>query len=347
MRKANQEERILALGAGILLILAMGLFLWWSSPQPASHPVLSTSPVAKGQPSAGPELALPNAEEVTADHYDREILPGLTRATLVGLLSAPRWVTFPNSVTVHLNPQPGNPAKAQQASSSGGNRQIHFPHVPLGNWRLVMDPEGFEKVEMVLTISARDLSPRVVLPLQEARYLRGTVHDADGNPLEGMVVHAEPLEPVKGFSIRRSRALTLADGSFAIKGLPANAYRVQCGEYSFPLGEAQELQLLGKEGWVELIAPGLGTLQATLSDEKTNHPVNKGQVMVQRVGGEGNLGHAARQTIGKDGTVHFRHLPPGEYSLTIFSRIWHRRVQRCHIQVGQTTQLEISLKAMN
>jgi len=347
MRKANQEERILTLRTGILLILGLGLYFWWSAPQTVLPPALPIPPAVESQPPRGPELAKPNAEQLASDHYDREILPGLTRATLVGLLSAPRWVTFPDSVTVHLNPQPGNPAKAQRASSSGGNRQIHFSHVPLGNWRLVMDPEGFEKVEMVLTITARDLSPRVVLPLSEARYLRGTVKDSYGNPLEGMVVHAAPLEPIKGYSVRRSRTLTKADGTFAIKGLPANAYQVQCGEYSFPLGEAQELQLLGKEGWVELIAPDLGHLKAALTDERTKQPINKGQVMVQRVGGTGYLGHAARQTIRKDGTVNFRHLPPGEYSLTVFSRIWHRRVQRCHVQVGQTTQLKISLKAMN
>ena len=343
MHQTKKESGFFPLGAiGVFGVLAAA-FLWWSSPTPAEPPPLLPTPT-ETHANTEPEVAQGDPKEIQREQFIREVLPGATRATLIGLISAPRWVEFPSVLRLDLIPQAGNAAKAQKVFVRPGSRSFQFSHVPLGNWRLEMNPAGFERVGMALTISAKDLSPRVTLPLTPARYLRGTVTYADGSPAVEISVHADPLEKILGFSSRRSQTTTNANGEFFLKGLPPHAYRVQCGARDFPLGQAVEVQLLGKESWVELEVPWMGQLSLHLFEEETREPVSEGQVLVQRIGGKGTLGHAAREKIPEEGRVLFGHLPPGNYSISIFTRNWHRKVQRCTVVEQEEVTLSIPLK---
>ncbi len=163
MHQTKKEFRFFPLGIiGVLGMLA-AVFLWWSSPTPLEPPqFLPTSDETHA--TTRPEVAQGDPEEIRRDHFIREVLPGATRATLIGLISAPRWVKFPSELRLDLRPQAGNAAKAQKVFVKPGSRGFQFRHVPLGNWRLEMNPAGFENVSMALTISDKDLSPRVTHP---------------------------------------------------------------------------------------------------------------------------------------------------------------------------------------
>lgn len=90
---------------------------------------------------------------------------------------------------------------------------------------------GFAPLRVEIETPARGRWIRRDVVLPDGVVLRGTLRDESGAPLPGWSIHAAPADAERGTATARAACdVTLADGSFEIRGLTAGEWKVRARE---------------------------------------------------------------------------------------------------------------------
>lgn len=346
---------LLAVSGVLLFLLLHGMR--GSSPQPVPGAPVAPVAQASGEPQEPPPAAglaedvdppVPPLEPDPVVYPPDHVRDGRTAtdSTLRGLVVAAREVPFPLQASLELMPQ---------AESAGGaprsvvldaqHRDFRFDAVPFGDWKLRLTAPGYQEYEALITTTAEDCDQYLVLPLQFANRIRGRVFDAAGRPVAAILVCAERVPDDASQAAPVLRGVSDELGQFQVEGVSQGRYRVYAGEARSPLSPAKEVQMVGAEGWIDLVVPVTGAASVLLSDSTSGNPLAEVKVVATRENST-ESGYSANGVSSADGRVTFAHLPPGEYSFTAYGAERRRSVARASVEADQVTQVPISMQAL-
>ncbi len=340
---------------GLLAVLAA---LWWTpGPAPGPAPALDTDPApVQAHPLRPGELqgeVAPVAEEAPSWRREGVVLPpdspfhavgpppgkGLIR----GRVAPPTWGTWPRRIDVFLERQDDG-VEVGRWQPTSAEPDFRFEDVPYGHYRLRMEAGDFEPVRMLLTLSPASPDLYVPLPLRPAARVAGRVLRRDGAPVEGLTVTVIPKRATPEMPAVPSTGVTDELGRFVVSGLPPGAFLVHPGPPHHPVGPARELRLGTGEEWVELRVPRLGAAVVELED--LDHGGFAGlRVQALRVGhGAADPGYSVSLPADEDGSVEFRHLPPGEYAFTAYGGAFQRVIRRGRVPPDGTVRVHVPVR---
>lgn len=217
---------------------------------------------------------------------------------------------------------PQTPPYKHRSTSDGAGR--FRADLPVGSYSCTVGTAGFGTREETLDISPGKTAELTVLLDREAR-IAGRIVDASGSPQRGIRVSAGT----------RGSALTDAAGRFEISALDQGWHEITIGHpawvaektLSVTLGAGQK-----KDAGTITVRKG-GMLTARLTT--AGRPVARADISLS-----GNLAHRYARTD-RHGTVVFRKLPPGSYTLESYDeRLMESRVAVA-IPEGKSTSAEI------
>ena len=191
------------------------------------------------------------------------------------------------------------------------------------------------------------VQPEQIIQIKNPAILRGTLRDARGQPIPGVVVRAFPLR-ARGGSRGVLEATTDAKGRFRLqRGLGTGIYELQVPpwEKKAPftvIGKRVEVES-DKETMVELAPEGSCELIGTIESKK---PI-VGHVLISLLrkradAKPGDLSSQQTYRSRSEGTkIHLRGLPPGDYTVMSFDRM---RLARIDVALSEGKPARIVLK---
>lgn len=258
----------------------------------------------------------------------------LVKATIVVLLSKPAWAELPESCEVELIPQGLTPGEARLQRTPLGGAVVEFYDVLFGEYLLQVKALGFVTAQVPVTVSRQNHAPRQVIPMVPAREITGEVRDASGDPVVGIEVSARPIEAIPGFVQSTGVAVTDETGTFHIQPLPEGDYWVHAGPLRSPISETYKAELYGERAYVDLRVGPLAQVRFELFNELNQELIAGARVQIQRVSDDGAPGHSQYRPTDQQGVVQFRHLPPGEYAVTILASKYRNMTRRYAIHAN-------------
>ncbi len=256
----------------------------------------------------------------------------LVKATITVMLSRPAWAELPESCAVELIPQGATPGEPREQRTPLGGSVVEFYDVLFGDYLLRVEALGFVTAQVPVSVSREKHAPRQVVPLVPAREITGEVRDASGNPVVGIEVSARPIETIPGFVQSTGVAMTDENGIFHIQPLPEGDFWVHAGPLRSPISETYKAELYGERAYVDLRVGPLARVRFELYDELSEEMIAGARVQIQRVSDDGGPGHSQYRPTDRDGVVHFRHLPPGEYAVTVLASKYRNMTRRYAIE---------------
>ncbi len=269
------------------------------------------------------------------------------KASVTVLLSVPKWMGFPATTRLELQPRADNQAAPLILWATPEKRSVRFDDVPFGPWTLRAEPLDCQVVEIPFSLSEANPAPRQVVPVQAARRIHGRVRDSAGEAVAGITVSASPVIAVAGFTVSRASGTTDAEGMFEIPGLPEGEFRVHAGTHQNPVGEAVHCVVVGPEGWADLIVPRMSSAQVTLLDATSEKPLAALRVQALRASGADEPGFSSVVDSDELGVAQFLHLPPGEYHFTAWGRGYKRLARRWMVGADRPATLELKLSPLS
>jgi len=350
-RKLSRKVRVLglfAMGGALLLALAWVLLRGQPAAGPPSPPPLSAAssqrPDAAPAPppdafegeEGPPPVENPSGSVLPPDSPARIDTPVV--ALVRGEVVAPMGNPFPSKATVWLRPQEKGAAEPRSMEVGPASRSFRFEAVPFGDWKLQVEAPGFQSNPVLISRDAGHPDGHVLLSLLPATHIKGRALDERGRPVADLKITAIPVLKNRALMVEPHFGITDAEGRFDIIGVRQGIYRVHAGPPRSPIGEEREVQLAGREAWLELVVPVFGKASVTVTDQKTGKGLEGIRVVVQ-----GSRFFDASKTDGK-GRAIFPTLLPGEYAFTGYGSTRYRRtVQRAIVQAEQLTQVEIRM----
>jgi Carboxypeptidase regulatory-like domain len=338
------SPRSLALLAAVVLV---GLSAWvllgsdWN--QAKTEMDSGSTPDAE---SNHPDLATIDPKDLLRPDPIEALDSPLVQADLAVLLSAPRWVSFPEAVKIEILPQGTNPAEKRHLWTKSGGKSVHFLDIGFGSWLVRVQANGFQTVEVPLAVSAQHPHPRQAIPLLPSRSITGRVQDADGHAVAHLQVSARLQTPLPGFTVTRATTKTDDEGRYTISGLPEGSYFVFPGELRSPIGEMVPTELVGEQGYADLTVPVLSQAIIVVKDDSTGQLLPDMRVQAMRTSTDGMPGHTAFRQSDPQGAAHFDHLPSGEYIFTVFGTGYVSKTQHVMVEIDASGTVEIAVKPL-
>ncbi|MFQ5749308.1 MAG: carboxypeptidase regulatory-like domain-containing protein, partial [Planctomycetota bacterium] len=215
---------------------------------------------------------------------------------------------------------------------------FRFEGVPFGDWKLQVEAPGFQSNPVLISRDAAQPDGHILLSLLPATHIKGRALDERGRPVADLKITAIPVLKDRALMVEPHLGSTDSEGRFDIIGVRQGIYRVHAGPPRSPIGEEREVQLAGREAWLELVVPVFGRASVTVTDQKTGKGLEGIRVVVQ-----GSRFFDSGRTDAK-GRALFPTLLPGEFAFTAYGSTHHRRtVQRAIVQAEQLSQVEIRM----
>ena len=324
---AGSGRLLLILGLALILALAV-FFATRGGPEESNalqvdSPVTHT-PVANPESSAGqaPASAAPRSPGLldTMARPPRGPRPDVKRSfagtgTLRGEVTTAPGIPFPSHWTMEIGPSQVLAGKDLAATRtlefSQGERMFHIPDVPLAGYSLIArSADMTSRTHNVLLVEGRADS-FVVMRLEPAGFLDGTVFDAEGRPAEGLKISL-----LDESSSRRLTATVDAAGGYLFPAVPDGEYSIVFGPPTSPLADSRQLSFRAPAmHFPKTTIPVTGTV-VFMVQELDGRPVPDA-----RLRGFGSNGGVVDTTAGYDGWVTVRFLPPGRYSVNATSSL--------------------------
>ncbi len=210
------------------------------------------------------------------------------------------------------------------ASDSGG--EIELTAVRAGNYEVTVRCEGYVAKEQYppVVVATADVTG-LIWTVAAGGAIRGVVRTAGGEPVEGVVVGADPV----GLAARARRSwggdVSRADGSFALTGLDPAEYKLEIWSehHRAPQPPPQATVRVGEEARVDVVLAASGEIAGVVVDP-TGAPVAGADIEVNS-SRMFSFGGGARS--GEDGRFLARGVEPGERRVTA-SRGWSDELRR-------------------
>ena len=199
-----------------------------------SAEVLSATAYAAGYDKAISELAMRTALD-GARIGGRVVLPSRGTAHVSGRVLDPQGRPVAAAI-VHLNPMSSGVAHTAASDLAG---RYQFAFIPQGSYRIAAEKRGYFAAEYgqeragqpgrVLVVRDRQRADRVDIGLRGGAWITGTVTDEDGEPLEGLAMHAWRVQYRNGLPVTESTGVvrrTDDRGRYRLHSLPAGTYYV-------------------------------------------------------------------------------------------------------------------------
>lgn len=267
-------------------------------------------------------------------------------ALVRGRVVADEWIVWPSEVQIELVSQIEGQWPTRHTTATRQDPNFKFERVPFGNWKIRLHAPGFESLFQLLTLEARIPDQHVILQLRSSNQILGRVLDANGQPMTGMMVTARPRLDDPSKAALPIKALSEAEGRFSIKNVRPGTYWVHAGPPSSPLGEIQEIYLGGSEAYVDLIMPAVGHARVDVREKLSRKPLQGIKVIAQLLA-RNKRSHQETVLTAQDGRAVFPHLPPGEYTFTVFGSGYHRDVARAQVNLNGAATVEFELRKIN
>lgn len=144
--------------------------------------------------------------------------------------------------------------------------------------------------------------------------ITGSVVDAGGDPLPGVVVRAEPTgrKGEEADLVSAARAITGDDGRFALSGLDAGPYALEANDGVRAPAHAELEVAAGQTATARLEMAAGAVVRGTVSDAR-GEPVPAFTVVVFRRDGLASVTVAVRTVIDREGSFAVEGLGPGAY----------------------------------
>lgn len=298
------------------------------TPEPIapSHPPTATVPEPASETSAGDlltdgsERAPGTATLDTLARPARGPRPDVQRSfdgtgTLRGEVTTSPGVPFPSHWTLEIGPSKVLEGRERAVSRildfSGDERTFHIPDVPLAGYSLVAKAADMStRTHNALLVEGRS-SSFIVMRLEPAGFLDGSVFDEQGRPAEGLTVTL-----LDESSSRRIKTTVDAAGGYLFPAVPDGEYRIVFGPPTSPLAPDRELSFRAPSlHFPNTTIPVTGTV-VFMVQELDGRPVPDA-----RLRGFGSEGGVVDTVSGYDGWVTVRFLPPGRYRVNATSHL--------------------------
>jgi carboxypeptidase family protein len=334
-------------GYAIAAIAALvGLSAWVMLSSDWAHPYTPTDadPSSAADPSThSPEIAVVDPADLQAHKPIERTHSPLVQAEVTVLLSAYRWVHFPEAVKIELLPQGTNPHAKRHLWTKSGGKMVQFLNVGFGSWVVQVQSNGFQTVVVPLAVSESNPHPRQTIPLRPSRRIEGRVMDQAGHPVPLIRVSARLQTPIPGFTVNQATSQTDQEGRYTIDGLPEGSYYVFPGEIRSPLGPLVATDLIGELAFADLTVPVLSSATIVVKDQSTGQLLPDMRVQAMRATADGMPGHTAFRQSDEQGASHFDHLPAGEYIFTVFGSGYKSKTQHVVVEADGSGTVEIEI----
>jgi protocatechuate 3,4-dioxygenase beta subunit len=295
-----RKGRLVVAGAAIVLA---GFLLWWCGHKggggvhPGSAPVGGPPPAAKVVDQAAPAPAPAQVAGRVTDAHGKPIEGAIVRL-------APR--------------EDGEPLTARTGADGG----YSFDDVAPGRYAASASAAGFlARAAGDVVLAAGDHRALDVSLDAGGRALSGTVTDATGGPIGGVVVEAAPERGVlSGSGPDVAAAITDTKGHYALT-VAEGSYKVSATHAEY-VGATRRAEVGPGGATVDFaLVPG-GVIEGTVEDAATGQGVAGARLLVEREAAEGLPGGAMAGARGRtstvsDGAGHFRiaGLEPGTIAI--------------------------------
>jgi hypothetical protein len=344
MSPSNNRGSVAALliaGAVVVCVALVWVFIFSRSAEPK---LIDLGPAPAIPTADGPREADVGSMPIAGEPARSS---SLVKATITVMLSKPAWAELPESCEIELIPQGSTPGEPRRQRTPLGGSVVEFYDVLFGNYLLRVEALGFVTAQIPVRVSREKHAPRQVIPLVPAREITGEVRDASGKPVVGIEVSARPIEAIPGFVQSTGVAITDENGVFHIQPLPEGDFWVHAGPLRSPISETYKAELYGERAFVDLRVGPLASVRFELFDELSQGLIAGARVQIQRVSDDGNPGHSQYRPTDQKGVVHFRHLPPGEYAVTVLASKYRNMTRRYAIEADADGVVRIPVLPLN
>jgi hypothetical protein len=344
MSPSNNRGSVAALliaGAVVVCVALVWVFIFSRSAEPK---LIDLGPAPAIPTADGPREADVGSMPIAGEPARSS---SLVKATITVMLSKPAWAELPESCEIELIPQGSTPGEPRRQRTPLGGSVVEFYDVLFGNYLLRVEALGFVTAQVPVRVSREKHAPRQVIPLVPAREITGEVRDASGKPVVGIEVSARPIEAIPGFVQSTGVAITDENGVFHIQPLPEGDFWVHAGPLRSPISETYKAELYGERAFVDLRVGPLASVRFELYDELSQGLIAGARVQIQRVSDDGNPGHSQYRPTDQKGVVHFRHLPPGEYAVTVLASKYRNMTRRYAIEADADGVVRIPVLPLN
>jgi hypothetical protein len=344
MSPSNNRGSVAALliaGAAVVCVALIWVLTFSNTKEPAPFE-LGTPPAART--ADGPREAQVGSTPVAGEPARSS---SLVKATITVMLSKPAWAELPESCEVELIPQGSTPGETRRQRTPLGGSIAEFYDVLFGEYLLRVEALGFVTAQVPVRVSRENHAPRQVIPLVPAREITGEVRDASGKPIVGIEVSARPIQVIAGFVQSTGVAITDENGVFHIQPLPEGDFWVHAGPLRSPISETYKAELYGERAYVDLRVGPLASVRFELYDELSQDLIAGARVQIQRVSDDGGPGHSQYRPTDQKGVVHFRHLPPGEYAVTVLASKYRNMTRRYAVEADADGLVRIPVLPLN
>ena len=344
MRPSSNRGSAAALLIVAAVVVCIALIWVLTVGRPAEPAPLDLGPAAAASTADGPREAEVGSMPVIGPPARSS---ALVKATITVLLSKPAWAELPESCEVELIPQGSTPGEPRLQRTPIGGSVVEFYDVLFGEYLLRVEALGFVTAQVPVRVSREKHAPRQVIPLVPAREITGEVRDDSGKPVVGIEVSARPIEAIPGFVQSTGVAITDENGVFHIQPLPEGDYWVHAGPLRSPISETYKAELYGERAFVDLRVGPLASVRFELYNELSQDLIAGARVQIQRVSDDGKPGHSQYRPSDKKGVVQFRHLPPGEYAVTVLASKYRNMTRRYAVSADADGVVRIPVLPLN
>ena len=346
MRNKHPKARGVVLAAAAVLALGIWLLCWWTEPSVNEPKVAPDAHPAAAQ-TAALEVAVPTGSESAAG-LRIDANAGAAAADVGRLLVEVSWSDGSPAPGITV----GVVSKLAFASTLQSLSAVTDPHGRAAFESVLSGPVGVrvDRGSQVSAVVARGEETRVRLQIEAGLEIGGRVEDGRGRPVPGAMIWLtrDPTGSwMSGSFVTRSDS----EGGFSLRDVPRDQTIVAVAEGFCPseLFDLEAIDTSERRVWVVLrmTAPGGGLVTHVV--DHVGDPVEGAIVAV------GEIDRTPR-TLTEDppspragptdaeGRCAMVGMAPGEFPVEVMSSeaaLWRGRA---HIEVGQTTELRVTLQ---
>lgn len=220
--------------------------------------------------------------------------------------------------------------------------------IPLGYYEIRVGAEGYVPRKQANYDNKRPEYHQFKIGLARPSYVKGTVTDQAGNPIEGVNISATNIVGPDGFGYQCAgdRAVTTdKQGRFEIRSLPEGTMSIRCRGKLLHLKNSIFERYSIPSDQIRLTMTGTGTIRGKVVDKDGKRPLGEIHLNIDPASEErlGKWGSAGR--LSEDGTFDISGIPPGEYIIGTRpnpSRSYYKpNTIKITVEAGKTYELEI------